>query len=279
MGIPCRHFFAVLTRTVPGTHRFNIAQFHPHWHSPQQRGRALERDWIVLKKTAPFNDEECEEEVEENAGNIDGLKSRKIAEGVIDDEHNDDANSEGGYDEDEGSNEVEGAGHDMSTKPNLRLPLNDVELHQSMPPQSASQPSSTVVQFQKPSHQPFQDRNVLSNLMPAGTPAKEITHRSPRRTPKRQMQYADLLSVLDTFMKLNPSQIQVTEVSQIFAANIRQLENDRRVANLQDVPLENALRETSSPAAPSSLDPLIMPRQGRKRLARILSQGERKRKR
>ena len=47
--LPCCHFFAVLTRTHPGTHCFNIRQFHFNWVSPQEYRRAKDRDWIVIE--------------------------------------------------------------------------------------------------------------------------------------------------------------------------------------------------------------------------------------
>lgn len=45
LGIPCRHFFAVLNRFRLEI-AFNIDQIHPHWLIPDKRIYAMTRDWI-----------------------------------------------------------------------------------------------------------------------------------------------------------------------------------------------------------------------------------------
>ena len=51
VGIPCRHFFAVLRMMANGTYGFNIAQVNLHWHLPHELSRSQERDWIYLSRT------------------------------------------------------------------------------------------------------------------------------------------------------------------------------------------------------------------------------------
>ena len=51
VGIPCRHFFAVLRVMRENKHEFNIAQVNLHWHLPHELSRSQTRSWISIHRT------------------------------------------------------------------------------------------------------------------------------------------------------------------------------------------------------------------------------------
>ena len=146
-----------------------------------------------------------------------------------------------------------------------------------------------------------------SAARPSTLPQTPVSKVKVRRSPHKILKgraYADMLSVLDSFMKLTPSGECITEMKDMLLSNIQQLENNRRIANCQD-PLPPAISisavsvsavESNAVSAilgessaisgtahesnvnPTPLDPLTTPRSGAKRAARIPSSGEQRSK-
>jgi hypothetical protein len=50
VGIPCRHFFAILRVMRESKHKFNIAQVNLHWHLPHELSRSQNRPWISIHR-------------------------------------------------------------------------------------------------------------------------------------------------------------------------------------------------------------------------------------
>ena len=115
---------------------------------------------------------------------------------------------------------------------------------------------------------PIQTHSSISTARPYTLPQTPVCkvkgRQSPRKTQKSRA-YADMLSVLDSFMKLGPSGERITKMKDMLLSNIQQLENNGRIANFQD-PLPPAVSASAleSNVNPTPLDPLIMPRSGAK---------------
>ena len=262
-GVPCRHFFAVLIRTPPGTHYFNILQIYFNWVSPQERRRASNREWIAIELSEHHQEEHYFGE-HYPVGEGMGMNGR-------DQPHATDFQEAGCR---------SSAEHTNPASPEKDWP-NDADQDTLMIPQPVQIYSSNGPA--RPS--------TLSQ-----TPVSKFkVRRSPRKMPKSRA-YADILSVLDSFMKLTPSGERITEMKDMLLSNIQQLENNRRIANCQDpLPPAVPISAVSTPAVestilgessaisrtayesnvnPTPLDPLTMPRSGAKRVARIPSSGE-----
>ena len=253
-GVPCRHFFAVLTRTPPGTHYFNILQFHFNWVSPQERRRASDREWITIEPS----------------------------------EHHQEEDGEGmGF-----------TGHDQPHATDFQEARCQASAERTNPaspklgwPNDADQDTLTIPQPLL--H--YSNSAARPSTLPQTPVSKVKVRRSPHKILKGRA-YADMLSVLDSFMKLTPSGECITEMKDMLLSNIQQLENNRRIANCQDpLPPAVPISAVSTPAVestilgessaisrtayesnvnPTPLDPLTMPRSGAKRVARIPSSGE-----